>query len=97
MNKNGIRMQNLDTRFTVMKSESTPVPTGYFYLLYSLQNNKALKQKKNANSILLLFSKIEYSFLEEQGYLRIQNIQGDSKRWTQFRTSMFSELYMVCE
>jgi len=24
-------------------------------------------------------------------------IQGDSKRWTQFRTSIFPELYMVCE
>ena len=25
------------------------------------------------------------------------NIQRDSKRWTQFRTSIFLELYMVCE
>jgi len=25
------------------------------------------------------------------------DIQGDSKRWTQFRTSVFPELYMVCE
>jgi len=25
------------------------------------------------------------------------NIQGDSKRWTEFRTSIFPELYMVCE
>jgi len=24
-------------------------------------------------------------------------IQRDSKRWTQFRTSVFPELYMVCE
>ena len=24
-------------------------------------------------------------------------IQRDSKRWTQFRTSIFPELYMVCE
>jgi len=24
-------------------------------------------------------------------------IQGDSKRWTQFRTSIFPELYMACE
>ena len=24
-------------------------------------------------------------------------IQDDSKRWTQFRTSIFPELYMVCE
>jgi hypothetical protein len=24
------------------------------------------------------------------------NIQRDSKRWTQFRTSVFPELYMVC-
>ena len=24
-------------------------------------------------------------------------VQGDSKRWTQLRTSMFPELYMVCE
>jgi len=24
-------------------------------------------------------------------------IQGDSKRWTQFRTSIFPELYMICE
>jgi len=24
-------------------------------------------------------------------------IQGDSKRWTQFRTSIFAELYMVRE
>jgi hypothetical protein len=24
-------------------------------------------------------------------------IQGDSKRWTQIRKSIFSELYMVCE
>ena len=27
----------------------------------------------------------------------VSNIQGDSKRWTQFRTSIFPELYMVCE
>ena len=25
------------------------------------------------------------------------NIQHDSKRWTQFCTSIFPELYMVCE
>ena len=25
------------------------------------------------------------------------NTQGDSKRWTQFRTSTFPELYTVCE
>jgi len=25
------------------------------------------------------------------------DIQGDSKRWTQFRTSIFPKLYMVCE
>jgi hypothetical protein len=24
-------------------------------------------------------------------------VQGDSKRWTQFRTSIFPELYVVCE
>jgi hypothetical protein len=74
MNKNGICMQNLDTRFIVMKSESTSVPTGYFQLQSSLQNNKELKRKKNANYILLPFSKIEFSFLEEEDYLRIRNI-----------------------
>ena len=26
-----------------------------------------------------------------------QEVQRDSKRWTQFRTSIFPELYMVCE
>ena len=25
------------------------------------------------------------------------NIQVDSKRWTQFRTSIFPELYKICE
>jgi len=25
------------------------------------------------------------------------DIQGDSKRWTQFSMSIFPELYMVCE
>jgi len=35
MNKNDIRMQNLDTRFTVMKSESKTIlqATFNFYLL----------------------------------------------------------------
>jgi hypothetical protein len=27
----------------------------------------------------------------------VGQIQRDSKRWTQFRTSIFPELYMVCE
>jgi len=27
----------------------------------------------------------------------MENIQGDSKRWTQFRTSIFPELYTVCD
>ena len=27
----------------------------------------------------------------------VPSVQGDSKRWTQFRTSIFPELYMVCE
>ena len=30
-------------------------------------------------------------------YREIIKIQGDSKRWTQFRTPIFPELYMVCE
>ena len=29
--------------------------------------------------------------------MEINVIQRDSKRWTQFRTSIFPELYMVCE
>jgi len=29
--------------------------------------------------------------------LHVINIQRDLKRWTQFRTSIFPELYTVCE
>ena len=29
-------------------------------------------------------------------HVRNEEIQRDSKRWTQFRTSIFPELYMVC-
>ena len=35
--------------------------------------------------------------LDMKNETTLLEIQRDSKRWTQFRTSIFPELYMVCE
>ena len=35
--------------------------------------------------------------LDMKNETTLLEIQLDSKRWTQFRTSIFPELYMVCE
>jgi hypothetical protein len=35
--------------------------------------------------------------LRTEAFYRSYNIQDDSKRWTLFRTSVFPELYTVCE
>jgi hypothetical protein len=32
-----------------------------------------------------------------QNGIELYNLQRDLKQWTQFRTSIFPELYMVCE
>ena len=44
------------------------------------------------------FSHVHYGKPPTQAALIfMHNIQRDSERWTQFRMSIFPELYMVCE
>jgi len=40
---------------------------------------------------------LDSHYLKLCAYQEALKIQDDSKRWTQFRTSVFPEMYMVCE
>ena len=45
----------------------------------------------------LLGYKMSNYVMGETSRMGKRELQRDSKRWTQFRTSIFPELYMVCE
>ena len=67
------------------------------YLSHLLQANASITQRETLSRSSPIHPPLDALGHNDGGGKQTIKIQRDSKRWTQFRTPIFPELYTVCE